>query len=82
MSVVTEPGAEVSRRASDLDDDPEIPRGRGLYWVVIGSCVIVVVSIVLLLVVQPGTKPASGNQPGSLCYDSAMQMQMPCSTSS
>lgn len=41
-------------------------------------CVILVLSVVLLLVVQPGKKAAPTKQPGSLCWDSAMQMEMPC----
>jgi hypothetical protein len=43
----------------------------------IAVCVIMVASIVAVLVIQPGKKPAS-NQP-SMCWDSAMQMDMPCS---
>jgi hypothetical protein len=43
-------------------------------------CVIVVLSVVVLLVVQPGKKSTPSQHPGSLCFDSAMQMQMPCST--
>jgi hypothetical protein len=53
-----------------------MPRGRGVLWVVTGACVIVVVAVVLLLVIQPDKKPA----PPKLCYDSAMQMEMPCTT--
>jgi len=46
----------------------------------LAACVIVVASIVVLLVVQPGTKSSPSRQPG-LCFDSAMQMEMPCSQS-
>jgi hypothetical protein len=74
MSVVSASGSGMPSRG--WDDDSDIPGGRGVLWVVTGACVIVVVAIVLLLVVQPGKKSA----PPKLCYDSAMQMEMPCTT--
>ena len=79
MGEVAEGGAEALSRGSDLDDGPVIQRGGVLVWVIVAACLIVVSSIVLLLVVQPGKKSAPSNQPGSLCFDSAMQMEMPCS---
>ncbi len=46
----------------------------------IAASAIVVLSIVVLLVVQPGKKSAPSKQPGALCFDNAMQMEMPCSS--
>ncbi len=52
-----------------------------IFWfsLAIAVCAIVVLSVVLLLVVQPSNKPAPIEKPRSLCWDNAMQMQMPCS---
>jgi hypothetical protein len=80
MSVVSEVDGEALSRGSDLEDDPVIARGGVVVWLIIAACVIVVASILLLLVVQAGKKSAPSNQPGSLCWDSGMQMEMPCST--
>jgi len=49
------------------------------FLAVIAVCLVVVVGSVVLLVVQPGK--SSGNQSGQ-CFDSAMQMEMPCSSNS
>jgi hypothetical protein len=79
MRVVPELGEEPSSGGSDLRDP--VTRGSlvGLS-LAMAVCVIVVLSVVVLLVVQPGKKSAPSQQPGSLCFDSAMQMQMPCSS--
>jgi hypothetical protein len=45
---------------------------------VVASCVVVVLAIVSLLVVQLGNTPAS-KPSSSLCFDRAMQKEMPCS---
>ena len=37
------------------------------------ACILVIVAVVVLLVVQPGKKSTPK------CWDSAMQMEMPCS---
>ena len=79
MPVVPELGEGPSSGGSDLRD----PVTRGSIVVLslaMAVCVIVVLSVVLLLVVQPGKKSAPSKQPGSLCFDSAMQMEMPCSS--
>jgi hypothetical protein len=79
MAVVPELGEEPSPAGSGHREP--VVRGSivGLS-VAMAVCVIVVLSVVVLLVVQPGKKSAPSQQPGSLCFDSAMQMQMPCST--
>jgi hypothetical protein len=74
MDLVAEAEREVSTRESDFEDDPLIPGGRVVVWLVITVCVVVVASFTLLLVFKPGKKPASNK----LCWDSAMQMEMPC----
>ena len=63
---------------ADLDLRTRLPR-RSIIGLAlaIATCVIVVVAVVSLLVVQPGKKPTP--KPPSLCFDSAMQMEMPCS---
>jgi len=38
------------------------------------ACIVVILAVVLLLIVQPGKKPAP------TCWDSAMQMEMPCTS--
>jgi hypothetical protein len=79
MRVVSDVGGEVSsRRSDDLRDFREpMTRGRIVaFSLAIAVCVIMVASIVAVLVIQPGNKPASNN----LCWDSAMQMDMPCSS--
>ena len=76
MDPVAEAEREVSTRESGFEDDPLIPGGRVVVWLVIAVCVLVVTSFTLLLVFKPGKKPASSK----LCWDSAMQMEMPCTT--
>jgi hypothetical protein len=76
MDLVAEADQQVSSRASDLEDDPLIPGGRVVVWLVITVCVLAVASFTLLVVFKPGKKPASSK----LCWDSAMQMEMPCTT--
>jgi hypothetical protein len=77
MPVVTEPDEESSRDDSELQD-PEVRAGIVWFSLAMAGCVMVVLIVVLLLVVHPGQKPAP-KQPGSLCWDNAMQMEMPCS---
>ena len=79
MNVVSESDAEMSPRGADLRDP--VTRGSIVgFSLAVAACAIVVVSVVLLLVVQPSNKPAPIKQPTSLCWDSAMQMDMPCSS--
>jgi hypothetical protein len=73
----TELGEDPSPDGSDLQD-PEVRAGIVWFSLAMAGCVIVVLIVVLLLVVQPSKKPAP-KQPGSLCWDNAMQMEMPCS---
>jgi hypothetical protein len=74
---VTELGDAPSSDDSDLREP--VARGSIIGFVLaMAVCVILVLSVVLLLVVQPGKKAAPTKQPGSLCWDSAMQMEMPC----
>ncbi len=48
------------------------------FSLIIAACLAVVVTGIVLLVVQPGN--SSTYHPGtSVCFDSAMQMNMPCS---
>jgi hypothetical protein len=50
-----------------------------VFALAMAACVMVVASVVLLLVVQPSSKPAPIQSP-SLCWDAGMQMNMPCSS--
>jgi hypothetical protein len=80
MMRVPEPDEELSSRDPDVRD--RVTRGSvvGLS-LAIAVCLVVVVSVVVLLVVQPGKTPSPTQQSGSLCWDSAMAMEMPCSQS-
>jgi hypothetical protein len=73
---VAEADRDVTVREPDLEDEPLIPGGRVVVWLVIAVCVLVIASFTLLVVFKPGKKPASSK----LCWDSAMQMEMPCTT--
>jgi hypothetical protein len=63
----------------DLDDDEWTPsRWHNILWAVtIAACALVAVGAVVLLVVQPGKSSGNPKQ----CWDSAMQMEMPCASS-
>jgi hypothetical protein len=62
-----------------LDDDWTPPRWHTIAWALaITACVLVAVGSVVLLVVQPGKSSSNPKQ----CWDSAMQMEMPCTSSS
>ncbi len=80
MPMVSELGGGPPSGGSDLRDP--VTRGSivGLS-LALAACVVVVLAVVVLLVVQPSKKAAPLKPPGSLCFDSAMQMQMPCSSS-
>jgi len=79
MPVVAELDEEPSPDDSDLQDPDEVRAGIVWFSVAMAGCVMVVVIVVLLLVVHPSQKPAQ--KPASLCWDSGMQMEMPCSPS-
>jgi hypothetical protein len=76
MDVMSELGGDLTARGSDLRE-PVLRRSSVGFSLAMAACVIVVLAVALLLVVQPGKKSAP-SQPGSLCFDSAMQMEMPC----
>jgi hypothetical protein len=80
MARVREPDEELSPRDPDVRDRVTPGSVVGLS-LAIAVCLVVVVSVVVLLVVQPGKSSSPSNQSGSLCWDSGMAMEMPCSSS-